>query len=82
MKKSQKNTLEIGIVILLSIIIGIIAFFSMRIGKYLNLLIFGLGLVPILIAYIFKINLKKMLPDIIFGIIDNLLLIIPAIIGV
>jgi hypothetical protein len=45
------------------------------------LVIFGLGIVPILIAYIFKINLKKMLPDIIFGIIDNLLLIIPAIIG-
>jgi len=81
MKKRQKNTLEISIVILLSIIIGVIAFFSMRLGRYVSLVIFGLGLVPILIAYIFKINLKKMLPDIIFGLIDNLLLIIPAIIG-
>ena len=40
-----------------------------------------MGFTPILIAYIFKISIKKMLPDIIFGIIDNLLLIIPAIIG-
>ena len=81
MKKSQKNILEISVVILLSIIIGIIAFFSMRLGRYVSLVIFGLGLVPILIAYILKINLKKMLPDIIFGLIDNILLIIPAIIG-
>jgi len=81
MKKSQKNILEISVVILLSIIIGIIAFFSMRLGRYVSLVLFGLGLVPILAAYIFKINLKKMLPDIIFGLIDNLLLIIPAIIG-
>ena len=81
MKKSQKNILEISVVILLSVIIGIIAFFSMRLGRYVSLVIFGLGLVPILIAYILKINLKKMLPDIIFGLIDNILLIIPAIIG-
>ncbi len=81
MKKNQKNILEISVVVLLSIIIGIIAFFSMRLGRYVSLVLFGLGLVPILAAYIFKIKLKKMLPDIIFGLIDNLLLIIPAIIG-
>jgi len=81
MKKNQKKTLEISIVVLLSIITAIIAFYSMRLGRYVSLVIFGLGLVPLLIAYIFKISLKKMLPDIIFGIIDNLLLIIPAIIG-
>ena len=81
MKKNQKKTLEISIVILLSIITAIIAFYSMRLGRYVSLVIFGLGLVPLLIAYIFKISLKKMLPDIIFGLIDNSLLIIPAIIG-
>lgn len=81
MKKNQKKTLEISIVVLLSIITAVIAFYSMRFGRYVSLVIFGLGLVPLLIAYIFKISLKKMLPDIIFGLIDNLLLIIPAIIG-
>ena len=81
MKKNQKKTLEISIVVLLSIITAIIAFYSMRLGRYVSLVIFGLGLVPLLIAYIFKISLKKMLPDIIFGLIDNSLLIIPAIIG-
>ena len=34
-----------------------------------------------LLLLLFKINLKKILPDIIFGLIDNVLLIIPAIIG-
>ena len=56
MKKNQKKTLEISIVVLLSIITAIIAFFSMRLGRYVSLVIFGLGLVPILIAYIFKID--------------------------
>jgi hypothetical protein len=53
----------------------------MRLGRFVSIIIFGLGLLPILIAYIFKISLKKILPDIIFGLIDNILLIIPAIIG-
>ncbi|MCE5328733.1 hypothetical protein LLG07_00105, partial [bacterium] len=81
MKKNKRKILEISIVILFSIITAIITFFSMRLGRYVSIVIFGLGLVPLLIAYILKISLKKMLPDIIFGLIDNLLLIIPAIIG-
>jgi hypothetical protein len=81
MKKRNKKILEISIVILFSIVTLIIAFFSMRLGRFVSIVIFGLGLIPILIAYVFKISIKKMLPDIIFGLIDNLLLIIPAIIG-
>ncbi|MCJ7665532.1 MAG: hypothetical protein MUO59_02200, partial [Actinobacteria bacterium] len=74
MKKKKKNILEISIVIILSIVIAGIAFFSMRLGRFVSIVIFGLGLVPIFVAYIFKIDLKKILPDIIFGIIDNILL--------
>jgi len=81
MKKNKRKALEISTVIILCIITIIIAFFSMRLGRFVSIIIFGLGLLPILIAYIFKINLKKILPDIIFGLIDNILLIIPAIIG-
>ena len=81
MKKNKRKLLEIGIVVLLSIVTVIVAFFSMRLGRFVSIVIFGLGLVPILIAFIFKINLRKILPDIIFGLIDNILLIIPAIIG-
>ena len=81
MKKNKRKTLEISTVIILCIITIIIAFFSMRLGRFVSIIIFGLGLLPILIAYIFKISLKKILPDIIFGLIDNILLIIPAIIG-
>ncbi len=81
MKKSQRNILEISVVVLLAIVTALIAFFAMQLGRFVSIVIFGLGFVPILIAYIFKISIKKMLPDIIFGLIDNLLLIIPAIIG-
>jgi uncharacterized membrane protein len=81
MEKNKRKILEIGTVVLLSIVTVIIAFFSMRLGRFVSIVIFGLGLVPILVAYIFKISLKKILPDIIFGLIDNILLIIPAIIG-
>jgi len=81
MKKNKRKTLEIGIVIILCIITIIIAFFSMRLGRFVSIVVFSLGLLPILVACIFKISLKRILPDIIFGLIDNVLLIIPAIIG-
>ena len=81
MKKNKRKALEISTVVILCIVTIVIAFFSMRLGRFVSLIIFGLGLLPILIAYIFKISLKKILPDIIFGLIDNILLIIPAIIG-
>jgi len=81
MKKNKRKTLEISIVIILCLITVIIAFFSMMFGRFVSLVIFGLGLLPIIVAYIFKISLKRILPDIIFGLIDNILLIIPAIIG-
>ena len=81
MKKNKRKILEISIVVLFSIIIMVVAFFSIRLGRFVSIVIFGLGFIPILIAFIFKINLRKILPDIIFGLIDNILLIIPAIIG-
>ena len=81
MEKNKRKIFEISIVIILSTVTAVIAFFSMRLGRFVSIVIFGLGLVPILIAYILKISIKKMLPDIIFGLIDNLLLIIPAVIG-
>jgi hypothetical protein len=59
-------------VILLSILIATnTTFFSIRLDRYVSLVIFGLGIVPIFTGYLFKINLRKMLPDIIFSIIDN-----------
>jgi len=80
-KRDQKRILEIMVVALLASFTAVVAFFSMRLGRYVSLIIFGLGTIPILFAYILKIDLKKMLPDIIFGIIDNLILFIPAILG-
>ena len=79
--KNEKKIMETIIVILLSTFITFIAFYSMRLGRFVSLIIFTLGFIPILIAYFLKIDLKKMLPDIIFGFTDNLILIIPTIIG-
>ena len=80
-RKNEKKIMETVIVILLSAFTAFIAFYSMRLGRFVSLIIFILGFIPILIAYFLRIDLKKMLPDIIFGIIDNIILVIPAIIG-
>lgn len=80
-RKNEKKIMETIIVILLSAFTAFIAFYSMRLGRFVSLIIFILGFIPILIAYFLRIDLKKMLPDIIFGITDNLVLVIPAIIG-
>ncbi|MBU4450092.1 MAG: hypothetical protein KKE35_02230, partial [Actinobacteria bacterium] len=72
-KRNEKKILEIMVVVLLSAFTVVVAFFSMRLGRFVSIVIFGLGIIPILLAYILKIDLKKMLPDIIFGIIDNLI---------
>ena len=80
-KRSEKKIMETIIVVLLSIFVAFIAFYSMLLGRFSSIIIFALGFVPILISFFLKIDLKRMIPDIIFGVTDNLLLIIPAIIG-
>ncbi len=79
--RSERKIMEAIIVILLSIFTAFIAFYAMKLGKFSSLIIFTMGFIPMLIAYFLKIDLKRMIPDIIFGVTDNLLLIIPAIIG-
>ena len=80
-RRNEKKIMEIIVVIFLSTFTALIAFYSMRLGKYVSLIIFAMGFVPLMIAYFLRLDLKKMLPDIIFGLIDNLVLVIPAIIG-
>lgn len=80
-RRNEKKIMETIIVIFLSAFIAFTTFYSMRLGRFVSLIIFALGLLPIMIAYFLKIDLKKMLPDILFGIIDNVILVIPAIIG-
>jgi len=80
-KKSEKKIMETIIVVLLSVFTAFAALYAMRLGRYSSIIIFVMGFIPIVIAYFMRIDLKRMLPDIIFGLTDNLILIIPAIIG-
>jgi len=80
-RRNEKKIMETIIVLFLSAFIMLIAFYSMRLGRFVSLIIFALGFIPMLIAFLLKIDLKKMLPDIIFGFTDNLILIIPTVIG-
>ena len=80
-RKNEKKVMEIIIVVLLSVFTAFIAFYAMKLGRFASLIIFAMGFIPIMVAYFLRLDLKKMLPDIIFGIIDNLVLIIPAIVG-
>ena len=81
MKKRERKILEVIIIILFSAFTIVVAFFALRLGRFVSIVIFGLGLIPILLAYVLKFDLKKLLPDFIFGLIDNSILIIPAILG-
>ena len=81
MKKRERKILEVIIIILFSAFTIVVAFFALRLGRFVSIVIFGLGLIPILLAYILKFDLRKLLPDFIFGLIDNSILIIPAILG-
>src|SRR3990167_6593687 len=67
--------------VILSIIIIAATIFVVYEKKWVGLVFIILGLLHLLVLKIFKINVKSVWPDIIFGVIDNGILVIAAIIG-
>ena len=57
-RRNEKKIMETIIVILLSAFIMFIAFYSMRLGRFVSLIIFALWFIPMLIAFLLKIDLK------------------------
>ncbi|MFA6099673.1 MAG: hypothetical protein WC750_02195 [Patescibacteria group bacterium] len=68
-------------VLLLCIVVLTVSSYFIYHSEFIGLVIFGLGIFCLLSLYLFKIAIKAVWPDIIFGIVDNGLLAILAIFG-
>ena len=77
----RKKIFEISGVGIISIIILLIAYFTLKYRFLTAPVIFMMGFIPVVGAVLCKLDLKRLIPDFIFGALDTGLLIIPAIIG-
>lgn len=77
----RKKAFEISGVGIASILILLISYFILKSQIPAGPVIFMMGFIPAAGAVICKLDLKRLIPDFIFGAIDTGLLIIPAIIG-
>ncbi|MFW5799977.1 MAG: hypothetical protein ACOCV8_04090 [Spirochaetota bacterium] len=70
------------IVLVLASLLFVSAYFSLHLSNFLiSVSVIGMSLLPLITSLILKLDLKKEIPDIIFGAIDTGLLTIPALIG-
>lgn len=81
-RKQKQNFISalITIVILCIIIIAVTVFFRYN-KSFIGLILIGLGLIVLFTLKIFNMSIKSVEPDIIFGLIDNGILAIFALIG-
>lgn len=80
MKKESIINSLISVLILSIIIVAVTSFFVFQ-KRWIGIIFIALGLLHLLVLKMFKVNLKTLWPDIIFGIIDNGILVVAAIIG-
>lgn len=77
----RKKAFEISGVSISSILILSIAYITLKYQIPAAPVIFLMGFIPVTGAVLCKLDLKRLIPDFIFGALDTGLLIIPAIIG-
>ncbi len=77
----RKKVFEISGVGISSTLILLIAYFTLKYQILAAPVIFLMGFIPVAGAVLCKLDLKRLIPDFIFGALDTGLLIIPAIIG-
>lgn len=66
---------------LVSIILVIIGYFALQQGWLIGPIVFLLGFVPLVSAVFSRLEVKRLIPDIVFGALDTGLLMIAALIG-
>ena len=80
--KIHSNLLKaIGGFFFLSVLILALSYYFIFNNTAIGFVFIGVGIIDLLLLKFFKINLKSVYPDIIFGMIDNGVLIFAAIIG-
>lgn len=80
MKKESIIKSIISVIILSIIIIAAVSFFVYE-KRWIGIIFIILGFLHLFVLSIFKVNIKAVWPDIIFGVIDNGFLVIGALIG-
>jgi hypothetical protein len=80
MKKENLLNSFLSVLILSIIIFGAVMFFVYQ-KRWIGPVFIALGFLHLLVLKIFRVKIKTVLPDIIFGIIDNGILVGGAIIG-
>jgi len=65
----------------LSIVVVAVAFYFVYNEAWIGPMFFALGILNLIILYLFKISLKEVIPDMIFGMIDNGVLVFAAVLG-
>jgi len=78
---NKKFILSVLNILMLCIVIAAVSIFFVNNSNWLGLVLIILALLCVVSLIPFKINLKSILPDIFFGIIDNGILAILAIFG-
>ncbi|KKQ28060.1 MAG: hypothetical protein US42_C0002G0015 [Candidatus Magasanikbacteria bacterium GW2011_GWC2_37_14] len=78
---NKKFFLAIVNILALCIIIGAVSIYLVNDGHWIGLVLILLSILCLLSLLPFKINIKSVLPDIYFGLIDNGILAIMAIFG-
>ena len=72
---------EIVVVTALCVLFGIAAYYTLARGWYIGWVVLALSIQPIIAAKLCRLNLTRMIPDVVFGAMDTGLLVIPAIAG-
>jgi hypothetical protein len=77
-----KRIIQFIIIIFLSSVLFISAYFSLQLSNILiPIVVILMSLLPVITSILIKADLKREIPDMIFGAIDTGLLTIPALIG-
>jgi hypothetical protein len=72
---------EFGVVSTVSVILIVLAWLVLRGGKMHGVAVFGMAAIPVVAARLSKLELKRLVPDMIFGAIDTGLLTVAALVG-
>jgi len=69
-----------SVAVLSCIVVGAILFFAFQ-TRWIGLVFIGLGVLHLAVLRFFKVSIRSVWPDMVFGIIDNGILVIAALVG-
>lgn len=77
----MKRLSEILTILVVSLLVIGFGYLGMSTGKLVGFIVFGLGCIPFVAAILVRLAAKRMIPDMVFGVIDTGMLTIFALVG-